>query len=120
MTIVVHNNPDVKAAELVVQVTGPDFCAAIVIAGDRCIAAAPILKWCVGKSRNWLSVVFRNKGWRAVSPRIKPPPVAPKALPEPRNPDIGVKRLPDGSIDQNYRISTASSYGAAAWEDERT
>jgi hypothetical protein len=49
---------------MLVQVTTPPgpraFTAGLVFEGDRCIDAAPILKWCVGRSRDDLRRRFRK------------------------------------------------------------
>ena len=46
-----------------VQITAPHFCAGIVLNADKCINAAPIPKWRVGKSRSELRAYFATKGW---------------------------------------------------------
>lgn len=59
----------VRPAEKIVQVTAPEprgFCAAIVFIDDICTDAAPILKWCLGKSADNLRAQFRDKGWKAI------------------------------------------------------
>lgn len=52
-------------------VDGGHFCASVVLEHGRCIAAAPILKWAVGKTDVYLRRYFEQKGWRAVRPRVK-------------------------------------------------
>lgn len=47
-----------------IQVTAPHFCAGIVIKDGRCVDAAPILKWAIGKDWGYLTSYFRRKGWR--------------------------------------------------------
>lgn len=46
--------------------TEPHFCAAMVLEDETVIDAAPILKWSIGKRREWLRDYFRQKGWKAV------------------------------------------------------
>ena len=48
-----------------VRVTAPHFCAGLIVEGGRCVTAAPILKWAIGKDADYLSRYFRRKGWRA-------------------------------------------------------
>lgn len=45
------------------QVTAPHLCAGLVTEDDEVIAAAPILKWAIGKSREELRGYFREQGW---------------------------------------------------------
>lgn len=47
-----------------VRVEGPHFVAAIVLEKGRCIKAAPILHWAIGKSEAWLAAYFERKGWQ--------------------------------------------------------
>lgn len=52
------------APRLLVQISAPpprEFTAGLVIEGDRCIDAAPILRWCIGKRRDYLRAWFRDK-----------------------------------------------------------
>jgi hypothetical protein len=49
-----------------VQVAAPHFVAAIVLEDDVCTEAAPILKYAIGKRREWLRDYFRSKGWKAI------------------------------------------------------
>jgi hypothetical protein len=51
---------------MLVQVTAPHFCAGLVLVDGVVTEAAPILKWAIGKRREWLSDYFRQKGWKAV------------------------------------------------------
>jgi hypothetical protein len=54
-------------AEALVQVRAPHFCAGLVVVGNRCTEAAPILrKACLGKSRQQLQNYFIRRGWKAV------------------------------------------------------
>jgi hypothetical protein len=48
-----------------VRVQAPHFCAALILKGDRCIKAAPILRWCVNMRRQQLQTSFARKGWKA-------------------------------------------------------
>jgi hypothetical protein len=52
-------------AEQLVRVVAPHFVAGIVMAGDVCTAAAPILRWAVGKTRGELRAYFARRGWTA-------------------------------------------------------
>lgn len=51
---------------MLVQVRAPHFVAGLIMEGDLCREAAPILKWAVGKDRAFLSDYFKGKGWKAV------------------------------------------------------
>ncbi len=53
------------AAGQLVRVAAPHFVAGLVMDGDKCIRAAPILSWAVGKGRNELRAYFARKGWKA-------------------------------------------------------
>lgn len=55
-----------KMPETVAQITAPHFCAGLVMRGDRCTEAAPILAWAVGKTCDELRAYFASRGWRAV------------------------------------------------------
>jgi hypothetical protein len=48
-----------------VRVVAPHFVAGMLVDGDRVVRAAPILKWAIGKNRDFLRTYFRNKGWKA-------------------------------------------------------
>lgn len=48
---------------MLVRVVAPHFVAGMVMNGDTCTEAAPILRWAIGKRRGFLSGYFRNKGW---------------------------------------------------------
>jgi hypothetical protein len=56
---------------MLVRVTAPHFVAGLVIVNGVCTEAAPILQWCVGKSRTWLKTAFRKKRWIARIPRAQ-------------------------------------------------
>lgn len=45
-------------------VDAPHFYAGIVFDGDVVVRAAPILKWAIGKRRDWLNNYFQQKGWK--------------------------------------------------------
>jgi len=49
-----------------VSVDAPHFCAGIVIEDDKCVRAAPILAWCIGKDASFLRRYFKQKGWKAI------------------------------------------------------
>jgi hypothetical protein len=49
---------------MLLQVTAPHFCAAIEIEHDRCVDAAPILRWALNKSEAYLKGYFKHKGWK--------------------------------------------------------
>jgi len=51
--------------EILVRVVTPYYVAGIVLSNDTVIAAAPILKWTIGKKREWLRRYFNDKGWKA-------------------------------------------------------
>jgi hypothetical protein len=52
-------------SETLVRVTARHFCAGLVIVNGRCVEAAPILKWAIGKDAEWLRRYLYNKGWKA-------------------------------------------------------
>jgi hypothetical protein len=52
-------------SERLIRVVAPHFVAALVMVDGRCTEAAPILKWAIGKSEEWLRAYFAGKGWRA-------------------------------------------------------
>lgn len=56
-------------SERIIQVDAPHFCAALITQNGRCIAAAPILKWTIGKTEEELRPYFLGKGWRALECR---------------------------------------------------
>ena len=49
--------------QLLYQVTAPHFCAGIVVDEYKCLEAAPILGWAVGRQRSYLRRYFKRKGW---------------------------------------------------------
>lgn len=49
-----------------VRVVAPHFVAGLEVDGEgRCILAAPILRWCEGKTRDELRAYFARRGWDA-------------------------------------------------------
>lgn len=48
-----------------VRVEAPHFVAGLVIEDGRCIEAAPILRWAIGKSESYLRSYIRRRAWRA-------------------------------------------------------
>lgn len=60
-------------AAILVRVVAPHLCAGIAIDRQtgKCVEAAPILRWCVGRSASELRAYFDRQGWEA------------KRLPEP-------------------------------------
>ncbi len=55
-----------ETSEILVRVDAPRFCAGLVIVDGRCTEAAPKLRWAIGKEREWLSVYFARKDWKAI------------------------------------------------------
>jgi hypothetical protein len=51
---------------MLVAVDAPHFYAGIVLTDGVVTDAAPILRWTMGKRREWLSNYFRQKGWKAI------------------------------------------------------
>jgi hypothetical protein len=49
--------------EILVSVDAPHFYAGIVLRDDVVIDAAPILRWAMGKRREWLRDYFEKRGW---------------------------------------------------------
>lgn len=48
---------------MLVQITAPHFSAGITLKDDVVVAAAPVLKWTLGKTRDELCAYFKRKGW---------------------------------------------------------
>lgn len=48
-----------------VRVVAPHFVAGLIVDGDRCVEAAPILRWAVGKRRAELRAYFKRRRWSA-------------------------------------------------------
>jgi hypothetical protein len=52
---------------MLVQVHAPHFVAGLIIEGERCVEAAPILrKVALGKGSDELRAMFAKRGWRAI------------------------------------------------------
>lgn len=49
--------------ETLVRVVAPHFTAGLIFKEKRCIDAAPILKWAIGKTSQEIVAYFRHKGW---------------------------------------------------------
>ena len=48
-----------------VRVMAPHFVAGIVLIDGRCVRAAPILRWCIGRTEDQLRKLFARKpDWR--------------------------------------------------------
>lgn len=51
---------------VLVRVVAPHFCAGLIFGPDgRCVEAAPILRYCLGRSATWAKGYFTRKGWEA-------------------------------------------------------
>lgn len=50
---------------MLVRVVAPHFVAGLEIENGRCVSAAPILGWCVGRTVNMLRAYFQRRGWKA-------------------------------------------------------
>jgi hypothetical protein len=48
-----------------IRVCAPHFVAGLECASGKCTEAAPILKWCKGKTEDELRAFFAKKGWKA-------------------------------------------------------
>ncbi len=55
---------------ILARIEAPHFVAGLVFVSGKCVRAAPILRWCVGKRADSLWPYFALKGWRAA---IVPP-----------------------------------------------
>jgi hypothetical protein len=62
--------PEVKRTVLV-RVVAPHFVAGLVMDGDRCVEAAPILAWCVGKDAPELRAYFFRRDWKATITSVR-------------------------------------------------
>jgi hypothetical protein len=51
--------------EKLVRIVAPHFVAGLLCRDGKCVVAAPILKWCCGKSEDELRAYFARKNWRA-------------------------------------------------------
>lgn len=52
---------------MLVRVVAPHFVAGLELVDGRCVRAAPILRWAVGKTAAELRAYFRSKRWDAYS-----------------------------------------------------
>jgi hypothetical protein len=50
---------------VLVRVVAPHFVAGAVFDRGVCIRAAPIIKYCIGKTDDWCRHYFKSKGWKA-------------------------------------------------------
>ena len=48
-----------------IRVVAPHFVAGLEIEAGRCVRAAPILRWAIGRTEAELWRYFRRKGWQA-------------------------------------------------------
>lgn len=55
-----------------VRVRAPHFVAALKIENERCVSAAPILSWAVGKTADELRGYFKLRDWVATRSRVLP------------------------------------------------
>lgn len=51
--------------EVLIRVVAPHFVAGLVLRNARIVLAAPILRWVMGKSEDFLVAYFERKGWEA-------------------------------------------------------
>jgi hypothetical protein len=68
---------------VLVSVDAPHFNAGIIMRSDVVTEAAPILRWTIGKRRDWLRTYFAGKGWKATVVKRKAV-ICDVAFPEPR------------------------------------
>jgi hypothetical protein len=61
--------------DYLVRVAARHFTAGIVMRGNTCVRAAPILARCIGKDRDYLRDLFRKQGWTATIDRQKAPKI---------------------------------------------
>lgn len=54
-----------KPSEILVRVEAKHFVAGLIMEGDVCVHAAPILKKSIGKRRDELRALFKRMGWKA-------------------------------------------------------
>jgi hypothetical protein len=59
-----------------VRVVAPHFVAGIIVRDGKCVTAAPILRWAIGKTRDELRAYFASKRWdaRIIAANAKNPP----------------------------------------------
>lgn len=55
-----------ESPEILLVVDAPHFYAGLILRNGRCVRAAPILQWAVGKSAIELAEYFVRKRWRVV------------------------------------------------------
>lgn len=48
-----------------IRVEAPQWVAGLILADDRCVRAAPILRWTVNLRRQQIKDSFERKGWKA-------------------------------------------------------
>ncbi len=48
---------------MIIQVRAPHFTAALWVEGGKCVKAAPILRWAIGKTWPFLAGYFARKGF---------------------------------------------------------
>ena len=62
-----HSAVKIQALVLI-RVEAPHFVAGVLIDPhtDRCVQAAPILRWCQGKRRKWILAHCASRGWRTI------------------------------------------------------
>jgi hypothetical protein len=51
---------------MLAQITAPHLCAGIILRNDVVVDAAPILRWMIGKSRDFVRSYCARKGWSVV------------------------------------------------------
>lgn len=54
-------------SETLARVEAPHFVAGFVVAEGRCIKAAPIIRYFVGKPSDWIRDYCRQKKWKAIT-----------------------------------------------------
>jgi hypothetical protein len=54
-----------------VRVVAPHFVAGLLMRNEWCVAAAPILRWCIGRSRHALRKRFRALNYQALVVRAR-------------------------------------------------
>lgn len=63
-TFAERNQPTTRQQKLV-QVRAPHFTAGFMTDGVKVTEAAPILKYLIGKTEDWVRQYFKKKGWKA-------------------------------------------------------
>lgn len=53
-----------RATKVLAQVSAPHFVAGIVCDDYRCLAAAPVLGWMVGRQRAWIREYVKARNWK--------------------------------------------------------